>query len=31
MVQVPVAARYVCVKLVFVDGSEWPAERFTRS
>lgn len=31
MVPVPVAARYVCVKLVFVDGSEWPAERFTRS
>jgi hypothetical protein len=31
MVKIPPATRFVCVKLLFVDGSEWPAERFTRS
>lgn len=31
VVEIPPATRYVCVKLLFVDGSEWPAERFTRA
>jgi hypothetical protein len=31
MVKIPPQTRYVCVKLVFIDGSEWPAERFGRS
>jgi hypothetical protein len=30
MVEIPLETRYVCVKLVFVDGSEWPIERFDR-
>jgi hypothetical protein len=30
-VKIPPQTRYVCVKLVFVDGSEWPPERFSRS
>jgi hypothetical protein len=31
MVEVPSMTRYVCVKLVFIDGSEWPAEHFNRT
>jgi hypothetical protein len=30
MVEIPRTANYVCVQLVFIDGSEWPPERFNR-
>ena len=30
MVEIPPTAGYVCVKLVFIDGTEWPPERFNR-
>jgi len=30
MVEIPTTAGYVCVKLVFIDGTEWPHERFNR-
>ena len=28
MVEIPLAAKLVYVKLVFIDGSEWPAKKF---
>jgi hypothetical protein len=28
VVEIPMSARFVVVKLVFIDGSEWPARRF---
>lgn len=28
VVEIPMASAYVCVKLVFIDGTEWPPERF---
>jgi len=30
MVEIPPTAGYVCVKLIFIDGTEWPPERFDR-
>lgn len=30
MISIPAATRYVCVQLVFADGSEWPPERVNR-
>jgi hypothetical protein len=30
MVEIPPTAGYVCVKLIFIDGTEWPPERFNR-
>jgi hypothetical protein len=30
LVDIPPTTRFVCVKLYFIDGTEWPAERFDR-
>jgi hypothetical protein len=29
-VEIPPTTRFVCVKLFFIDGTEWPAERIDR-
>ena len=31
VVEVPMSTTFVDIKLVFIDGSEWPARRFTRA
>ena len=28
VLEIPISAKFVHVKLVFIDGSEWPATRF---
>ena len=30
LVEIPPTTRFVCVKLFFIDGTEWPPERFDR-
>ncbi len=29
LVEIPISSRFVYVKLIFIDGSEWPAKKFT--